>query len=455
MMNNASFKLALMYLMHNIKRYIIIILLLSLSLSILLFSCYFSLSYNRNYKNELNNNKSYLTLRMTNDNDEYSDEINKILSQDNDVSNYINYKKYNIKYLITYEKTYPFARTFHYPILKIDESLYSYNVSNGSYNDEFHLFEDSNTIFDESEYEYANKYNEKLIITGSIDDLCENEIIISSNVCDVLNIDYNEIIGKSLSYSIFYTDNDELNKKTVLNNYTVKAVFNSKFYSTLSSAEQGYEQTSVFAFLNIKNKADLEEVTSSYNVCQIYFKNYSHALNGYIKYQDFYNENYLSHDKHISITYSNVLQRLLDSIDYIKFLSKILNIISILIFIVMILNLFNISLYMAKKRYSFLNMCKKIGLNDIEKKRFILYENVTIFSIVIIISIIISAIVSFVLTNLFNNYLKHYDYAFNVISFKYYPLVILFFIIILTLFIYIFTKLIDFYINYKKFNSNF
>lgn len=113
-------------------------------------------------------------------------------------------------------------------------------------------------------------------------------------------------------------------------------------------------------------------------------------------------------------------------------IENILFFISLLIIAIVILNLLNLSLYLSKKRYKYLKMCTKIGLDNKKRKRFILYENGIIYGLIFIPSTILSLIMSVVLSYFFN--LKYIEgYAIKILNMRYYFLSL--FVLILFLFL--------------------
>lgn len=451
---NSPFILSKMYLKHNKKRYIKIIILFSLSYSILIFILYFTMSYKKSYITEMNENKCNLSLYMINDNNEKKNELINYIKNDNSVSNYIEYQSYSFSYMQTKVRPeFAAPMLISYPEISIDDNLFEYKNTNNA--DSFYLYKDTSSVFDESEYEYVKKNNKKLILSGNINDLSDNELIISSKLCDYCNISYDDIIGKKISYKMLIRDyNKDVNEYYILKDYVVKAVYDETTFKAMQSRPEA-ELYTPFGFLNINNKSRFAEIKNkayqvdSFVYCtNIFFKDFDSLLNNVDNYINFYENYRLSNEVYVYINYNYLIRYYLSYNNMFEISENILITISLVISCIMILNLFNVSLYMAKRRYKYLDLCTKIGLQNKNRSKIILYEQIILFSIISIISFILSLAISIVATYAFNlSYIDNYDV--NILKIRYYFIVVILFFILIFAIVFLMSFLIDYLIKYS------
>lgn len=451
---NASLILSKMYLKHNKKRYIKIIILFSLSFSILIFILYFTMSYKKSYIAEMNENKCNLSLHMINDNTDKENQLINYIKNDNSVSNYIEYQSYSFAYMQTKVRPeFAAPMLISYPEISIDDNLFEYiNTAN---EDCFYLYEDTSSIFDESEYEYVKKNNKKLILSGNINNLLDNELIISSKLCDYCSISYDDIIGKKISYKMLIRDyNKDVKDYYILKDYIIKAVYEETTFKALRSRPEA-ELYTPLGFLNINNKSMFAEIKNnayqndSFVYCtNIFFKDFNSLLNNVDNYINFYEDYRLSNEVYVYINYNYLIRYYLSYNNMFEISENILITISLVISFIMVLNLFNVSLYMSKRRYNYLDLCTKIGLRNKNRSKIILYEQIILFSIISIISFFLSLTISIVATYAFNlSYIDNYDV--NILKIRYYFIIVILFFIFIFAIVFIMSYLIDYLIKYS------
>lgn len=453
MKNNGSLKLSFLYFKHNKKRYINIILLFSLSFIIFISTMFFLVSYSRCYKDEFNENKIYLSANMSSDNDEYYEKIKEIISSDDGVEESNEYTCYSFKYE---EKTTgggfsSSQRITYYPKISIDNLEKEYpNTKTRS--DYFYLYDNPSNLFSKSEYSYANKNDMDLILSGNIDNIGDNDVVVSNKICNLFNITVENIIGKRISYTLYLEDGDRNELATIISDYTIKAVYNEEAYLSLVSRND--DEVAPLMIFNSCIKSVFDTYCSynkvnKINYVNIFFKDFDRMNSSIETYYDFYEDNKLTEDANINILATYLLDQYLKNKDLFSLSIKSLIIISILIFVIMILNLFNISVFINKKRLKFLNMCQNIGFSKLERNKFILYESMIIFGIISIVSFIISLAFSIALKYVFNKvYLR--DLYISILNLRYYFFVFVIFIIVIFGFIVLFSYIINLYLNHVK-----
>lgn len=252
-------RLAKMYLSENKGQTIKIIAILAISLIISIFSLYIIFDIN-------------LGVTKTIEKTPYANAIErKYINYDYNEIEEIDYYS-NVKYIITNSTEYltysynsvfrgnnnpkPYDNIVSFEAnIKIDDRLYTMNTGlldkyylnqgvyekiEGDVPNELknisiivHDKDHSNMIFSEEAYKLAEKNDERGLIFAGDANIREHEILVSNVLCDVIGIDYNQIIGKKISYYNFFyivDDNNGLNYKKdyAFKDFIVRGVYNDK-----------------------------------------------------------------------------------------------------------------------------------------------------------------------------------------------------------------------------------
>jgi hypothetical protein len=451
MQDRVVFKIAQMYYKKSWKKYIGTTVFLSLAFIILICIVFLSVSFDFGYKNKMNEDKTLLSCQTRTDNDELESKLKDIITKDSNINESISFKESYINYY-SY-KEYPSWQApsvVCYPIIELDGIVYDYKEECESLNqtrDEICFYDTNSKLVLDREYEYAKK-NSKDLIVGGNNQIGNNMLYISSKFCDFYNLNYESIIGKSISYKCYIDKDSTIN---VIDNYIILGVFKDDIYDIPTRYMQS-EDTPLFwlpmdEYTKINENLEME----NYNISILTFNDFSSLKSSINTYLNFYNQN----SSNVYIEMAD-LTRYYIKISPIMFISKcILLLISLFVIIIGILNLFHNILYVSTTSLNFLDMCQTIGLRKKDRKAYTIILNSIIFIPSIIFSILISFIISIILSNKLNDIIILNKALNNTLVFdmKYYFLVASIFLILIILVMLIMSLCVDKSISKFKMNN--
>ena len=408
-------------------------------------------------KNQINDNKNISTLKI-----EYMDYSKHDYSSGNPGTNSIEYRE---KILLNngINENISFVRkqiSFDYYSIGsglMSKSIYSYptiiingneiindyenhRVNHGY--DMFDVYSDNSSLYLKSENDYLNKLGFGNVILAGTDDVKNNEIIISSAFLDYYNINYNDVIGKNISYKLkIYTKRkvslitDKTNyinenykdvERYLFKDFIIKGVYNSKIYNC-RSRERLYEingdHTTTPLFWIKESQLYKEKYVEYDSDNKVYYYNdlpeniFDDALsknkiclfegfnNSVVKTDiitDIYQFNnidsiydfYCNQDDYTSFEYvlklNHSLKGYIDLYPYFKLSKKILLIVSIIISFISIVNIFISFKYLLIKKIKFSSMCNILGMTKKDISKMYTFMNLINYIIAIIISFVIS-----------------------------------------------------------------
>lgn len=223
------------------SRNTIIGIIISLCISIV---CLFTLiSFEYGIKSSANSEKDVATVELN-----YSDTTNcainhskkEYISKNNLIEDIVDYKVYSVNfYTITRSLR---DQSYIYPVISLDNEVMERD-NKYIIGDSILSYEDTSTIILDSEYSYLKKNNEEALLAGSLFSDDNQEIMVSDLFVKQLGFsDYNEIIGKRISYQYklaapgysnrVQTEYEyELEELLLFQNYKIVGVFNTNIYN--------------------------------------------------------------------------------------------------------------------------------------------------------------------------------------------------------------------------------
>ena len=448
MLGSSVWKIARIYHKKNHKKFIRISISLSLAFMILICISYFSMSFYLSYNKKMNSEKTLLSCMVRTTSDEDLNILNSIIDKDNNIVDNITFKSSYLNYYS--EKEYPswHAPTIvYYPIIEIDGNVYDYSQECKSTNklaDELQFYNNDSKMILDVETSYAKKYNKQFAFVD--EQIKDNYVFINSDFCDFFNIDYNSIIGKTITYKCYVSKNDTI---SLIDNYSIKGVFNSEIYDIPTRTTD--DMSKPLFWLNgtsykfLSDSVDME----TNNINLLSFNDFSGFKSSIKKYMNFEE--------------SNKADRLLDMCDLSRYYIKIdpvLSIfryalfgVSIFVFFISILNLFHMILYIEETQIRFLDMCQAIGLEKKERRLYTLIQNIMILAPPVIISIVVSFVLSLIISLKINKNITLFGVFSNTIIFdiRYYFMALVIFILLVVLLVSICSLFIDKILSKVKF----
>lgn len=412
----------------------------------------------------------------------------------------------HIKESVSYKEVYvgcrntyiPETREFiiDYPKITIDDNTYSIKINGSNANTiKFYNLKNNTCILeDEKTYMRDNNLGNP-ILAGSEIKANEKSIMINSKLLDDLNLNYEDVIGKKVSYktsieatSLYYNNIKYEVKDEYINifsNYIIKGVFNDNIYSIPS---RNISEDAIF-WISDDNiyegdlyTYDVENYRCYYNENPIELANKITSegkffLPDYISRKpddifcslyeyDSFNASYDAYNEickyaKLSVDEGNVINNcymptmvLKDYIDvYPKITIMILGslTLTISVFIATIINIVLIIDYQKSRKKQFFGMLKALGLNDNEVKNISSYQLNLQCLISISFSFVISLVLGLIITLRWNSKIKTTNYdSYGIYDINFCHTLIVFMIV--GLIIYAFVKIIS--LIYNKFSRN-
>lgn len=397
---------------------------------------------------------------------------------------------YNRIYLTYYSR----ESNILYPTITIDEIdypfEYHYRDNLKKTSDDMHFFDlaNSSTIITKEEELFlsSNNYG-KAVLAGTLFTDVTEEVIIASHVLDFFKIDYQDAIGKTISYatylsnwsSVYDIDHNEVNPSlggeelTIISDYTIKGVFNSNLYLSPSRGEDSticpslwlkkeaiyhndivlyfgenqvegfiYQKNPLevfhdaiiqrkvaipFGFNYMRGENDLRYI-SEYNQI-IQFHNFDNALN-YNKVLNNYNNKY----PNLAIDHNSNFSNYLQFYPFVMLISITFLIFGGVVFYATILNLYNTMRYSFEKRKYYLSMCKAMGMTNNDMIKLYLFEilliifkaAIWIISLTLSLCLLITLLINNVLIDKMGEMIISYNF-----SFIYYPVTLIISILVI------------------------
>ncbi len=450
MLDSSIWKIARIYHKKNHKKFIRVSISLSLAFAILICICYFSTSFSLSYNKKMNSEKTLLSCQIRTSNDDDLNKLNSLIEKDNNIVDTVSYKNSFVSYYQKKEYESWHAPTIvYYPIIEIDGIVYDYSLECKSLNKEYEqiqFYNDDSKMILDVENSYAKKHNKQFVFLD--EQVKHNYVFINSDFCDFFNIDYNLVIGKTISYKCYVSKTDTI---PLIDNYTIKGVFNSEIYD-ISTRYTTADSKPLF-WLNEESYASISAVIDmeSYDINVLSFDDFSGFKSSIKKYLNFNEAN--SADRYLSL---GDLARYYIKIDpVLSIFQYALFVVSIFILFISILNLFHMILYIEQTQIVFLDMCQAIGLEKKERRLFTLIQNLMILAPSVVISIVISFVSSLIISSKINKNIDIFGVFSNMIIFdiKYYFIIIILFILLIILLIPACSLLIDKTLSKVKFDN--
>jgi len=439
------FELAFSYIKGNIKLLINAFIIITVSISILLISLFMFFSINYGINEAIDHYPYSKTMLKTYSNLSDDNLLNDVPKN----SEYTTFIAGGLVYKFDYENI--MKESVPHPKEKIEftskifiddkqieintenlDNLYGKNpyFSYVAYNKKY-----SNCLFSSETNKFNQMFNSgNILLAGSIE-INSGETLVSDLFCKLLNIKYDEIINKRISYYGFryqYITNKDLidefkyNEGYIFKDFVIKGVYNHNNidlinYGGMTSYINGYQlmnSSMIFSYedINLMENVDdfkdnklnyLKETDKRDGVYKVPF--YTYQRINYSNIIDIINS--LTNEKS-NIRYANYgfdTKEYSKSIKSINSISIILILLSITIFISSIFGITNVIIYNLRKRNSYVGIQKAIGFTTKNiNKTYILEQMITSF-IVSIISIIISLIPIIIIYILENNFLHRYS----------------------------------------------
>lgn len=372
-----------------------------------------------------------------------------------------------------------------YPILKIEDVNYDITVDRHNNIIQFYNLSSSKCYLeDEVKYMKNNNYGD-LLLAGDYIDNDNRGIMVSSRLLDSLNINYNDIIGKKISYlvsipihyGVFYDDSPYGHEGEYINifkDFVVVGVFNDNVYNCPTRA---LGKDSIFwinnKYLDEHNYYDFVEQKGAYFHNDPILEAKRIADEGLVFSGDYLlskpnkRTNVLYQYKDFESTYEayhNIYRYILESSarDYSIYKTKLLDdylqlystfnliivsftTISIIIFVATLINMILIIDFQKRKKKYFLNMLRSLGYSKKEVIKIFNYQVNIQYIISALISFVLSFIISLVGTIIWNNKMKQtnfsdgLDYNINLLYFIpaiFIIVIIMYFIVKIIIFIY-------------------
>ena len=474
-------------------------IVISLCLSIL---CLFVLvSFKYGIERSANSEKNVATVELNYDDNTYSaiNHSNKeCISKNSLIEDIVDYKEYYLAYYRIQQSLRDV--TFTYPTIFLDDEVIErdfYNLSS----DIFLAYADSSTIILDSEYEYLKKNNEEALLAGRLLSNNLKEIMVSDIFVKQLDIaDYNDIIGKTISYKyklynsgwdVIKTEYDyELEEIYLFQNYEIVGVFNSNIYNCPSRYSNNYFSNYKDALLRACFWVKDSSIKSA-NVNIEYFSHnrYSYEYTGnpvetfksieeegYIAIPFGFNDSGFNDERRVShqiIQCKNVE----DVYKFLKFVDKlcdyestqaytpyyslkayiefypfffysviIISIFALFMSILSLLNIYRIMEYSISENMYLFAMERAMGATIKDIKGVYFAELLINYLKSVIISIGISGVLCLIFTLVINRYLRIDDFVDGCIkysiSFGYYPLIMIWVILSFGIIIYFIASLL-------------
>ncbi|MCR5705719.1 MAG: hypothetical protein K6G48_02785 [Acholeplasmatales bacterium] len=438
--------IALMYYKKNRRKYLRISISLTLAFVMLICISFLAISFDLSYKAKMNEEETLLSCQVRCNDSGLLKEVDSLISNDENIAQSI---EYDLSYYSYYhKKEYKSAMAptiYYYPEIEIDGISYDYSLmceDNDKKSDVFNFFNlESNLILD-SEYDYANK-NDVALLYGDCNVILDNSVYLSSDFCDYYNLDYNSIIGKTINYRTYLSSDEAI---TLIDNFTVIGVFNTCLYDIPTrNIVAPILWLPASAYEDINSVADDE----SYTMNLIQFNDFSGFKSSIKAYNNLANEDY-----NVYVSMPDLSMYYIKIYPLLTISEYILYTLSIFILVIAILNLFHVVAYIFEKELKFLGMCRAIGLEKRDRRRFTLTQNTLILAPPILISCTISLIACIILTKIFNNNITIQGIFSNTVIFnmKYFAITLLIFIVLVILLIEVLSLLVIKYL--KRFNNN-
>ena len=307
---------------------------------------------------------------------------------------------------------------------------------NTSFNITFYNKELSNTLFSRETENFVKKYDYGNVLLSGTSDLNTKEVLVSDLFCDLLNINYNSIVGKTISYSsLIYQYDDKnfyANDNYIFKDFLVKGVYNHmncEFDSYVTHVLIGSGHMPMMIFLSTDKKSmenindyddnkvniithdnrELHTVLAVTNQI-IHHETLESAINNINDIRQYnsinidnYIEGYMCSDLY------NVIYSYSKSISTLKSVSAILLLVSITIFISSIFGITNVIVYNLRKRNTYVGIQKAIGFTSKDISKIYILEQMITSSIISIISTVISLIPITIIFILENNFIHRYS----------------------------------------------
>ena len=488
-MEKILYLLACKYLKNNLKTTLISIIPMILSLVFSIFALFILFSFKIGIINNIKEDNIYSTLSVFYDDKEgymnykYKDSIEENDDLIGKIESFTLYYGFldNVKIVDNVR-----IEELIYPILKIEDVNYDITVNRNNNKIEFFDLSSSKCYLDdEIKYMKNNNYGD-LLLAGDYINNDNRGIMINSRLLDSLNINYNDIIGKKISYvvsiptnyNIYYPDisyKHEGEFIDVFKDFVVVGVFNDNVYNCPTRA---IEKDSIFwvnnKYLDDHSYYDFVDQKGAYyhndpileakrivDEGLVFSGDYLLTLpnkrtNVLYQYKDFestyeaYNNIYKYIFESSARDYSIFKTKLLG--DYLQLYSTFNLIIvsfatiSIIVFVATLINMILIIDYQKRRKKHFLNMLRSLGYSKSNVIKIFNYQVNIQYIISVLISFILSFIISLIGTIVWNNKMKQTNFSnglnYNINLLYFIPA---FFIIIFIM--YLIVKLIIFIYN--------
>lgn len=444
MLDKSTIVIARMFKKNNRKKFILINMSLCIAFIILITLSYITVTFHISYKQKMKNDPILLSCKMRTTGGKYTEDIMNLIENNKGIKEN---RFYKYTYISFYKESeylsFMAPSKTYYSDIKIDETIYKSDI-NKSY-DIFDYYDDLNNVVLDVENDYGKKNNKKYILAQSEGESSSKDIYINSKFCDKYNMDYNAVVGKSITYNLYTSKTESLK---LIENFTIKGVFNSELYS-LPTRNETQDDSPLFwlsssVFNEILSKKNFEHQDKNIVV----FKNFSSLEKTTQILSAYYEENVINS----LLTICSATQNCLDVMPLLIIAQYILFTISIFILVVGIINLFHVIVYIVSKESKFLDMCHKIGMRNGERNKFTLYQNVIIFGETFILQVVGSFILSIILTKRYNEKIdiEGIFSDFVLFNIKYYFMVLAIFILLFAILIFLLSKAVDKYISSFK-----
>ena len=265
-----------------------------------------------------------------------------------------------------------------------------------------HDKEHSNTMFSDEAYKMANEYDERGLIFAGDTNIKEHELLVSNVFCDCLGINYNDIVGKKISYFNFYyilkDDNKfDYKKDYAFKDFVVKGVYNDKNCdydgrSPLNIGEEYYYPTMMILLKNDINYISSFDEINYDKVNLVVSNRLETQFNQRIYFNDMTDKiNYLNVTKnHYELVEENVFKSLitLDPLGYeglsVRYL-KAINMAGIILLYAGITVFFSTMVYLISvlisnfnRRNGYIGMIKAIGVQRKDITLIFLIEQISV-----------------------------------------------------------------------------
>lgn len=381
---------------------------------------------------------------------------------DYNISNSVYYNRY---FIDTYSKLGPGKSETNLPNIYIDGVKYTDAPAMPI---EAYDFKKTTSIFLEDDDRFIDTLNNKNILAGSMDFKNPNDIVISSYLCHYLDLGYEEVIGKKISYELFLTYNSNNNDISLYNksfyafkDFNIIGVANLKYRDSITEGKYMFfwiDEDSIKSkeAVNVDNYEKLSNnsggVYLPYNYgCHYEGTELVFETNNFldsIKIHEYFLENEM-YTRSLDNGTKNVFNDFYDMYNYI---STLLTIVSILVIITTIFNLYNSVKYSANKKKHYSGMLEAIGMTKKQNLLINIIENLFICIISSIIVFITSFFICQILVNGYNSNIMYdegtkFDLSLNL---SYYPLSILICIVGLIVMVLLITIIANRSINRKN-----